>query len=109
MKAVDALTTLRLANLWSFNWVHMAMTFALCADAVRIVIAIFTFIAVLACVTIFTLVTCRLQLSRFNGAIACRSHCGTRAAMALFCGIRTRIKSFFAFFTVFPFTIFLAV
>lgn len=64
METVDALTTLGFANLWSFNWVHMAMTLALCTDAVRIVIAVFTFIAVLACVTIFALDTCRFQFTR---------------------------------------------
>lgn len=64
MEAVDALTTLGLANLWSFNWVHVAMTLALHTDAVVIVIAIFTFIAVLACVTIFTLDTFRFQFTQ---------------------------------------------
>lgn len=59
MEAVDALTTLGLANLWSFNWVHVAMALAFHTDAVRIVIAIFTLIAVWACVTIFTLATFR--------------------------------------------------
>lgn len=65
MEAVDALSTLRLANLWSFNWVHVAMTLALHTDAVIIVIAIFTFIAVLACVTLFTLDTFRFQFTQF--------------------------------------------
>lgn len=75
MEAVDALTTLRLTNLWSFNWVHMAVTLALSTDAVKIVIAIFTFIAVRAHVTIFTLVTFRFQFTRFYRAAACRCHC----------------------------------
>ena len=65
MEAVDALTTLRLTNLWSFNWVHVAMTLALHTDAVRIVIAIVTFIAVLAHVTIFTPDTFRFQFTQF--------------------------------------------
>lgn len=65
MEAVDALPTLGLANLWSFNWVHVAMTLALHTDAVRIVIAIFTLIAVLACITFFTLDTFRFQFTQF--------------------------------------------
>lgn len=59
MEAVDALTTLGITHLWSFTWVHMAITLAFHTDAVRIVIAIFTLIAVLACVTFFTLATFR--------------------------------------------------
>lgn len=38
-----------------------------------------------------------------------RCHCWTRAAKTAFSDIRTLIKSFFAFFTVIPFAIFLAV
>lgn len=63
MEAVDAFTTLRLADLWSCNWVHVAMTLALGTDAVRIVIAVFTLVAVPACVAFFTLDTSRLQFT----------------------------------------------
>lgn len=65
MEAADAFTTLGLANLWSFNWVHVAMTLALGTDAVRIVIAVFTGVAVPACVTVFALDTRRLQVIQF--------------------------------------------
>lgn len=75
METVDALTTLWLTNLWGFNLVHMAMALALYTDAVRIVVAIFTFIAVLACVTFFTLDTFRLQFTQSNDTAACRCHC----------------------------------
>lgn len=65
MEAVDAFTALGLTDLWSCHWVHVAMTLALGADAVRIVVAIFTHVAVLACVTIFTLDTLRFQFTQF--------------------------------------------
>lgn len=65
MQAVDAFTTLGLANLWSFDWVHVAMTLALGTDAVGIVIAVFTCVAILARVTVFALDTRRLQVIQF--------------------------------------------
>lgn len=65
METVDAFAILGLANFRSFHRVHVAMTLALYANAVRIVIAIFTCIAVLACVTVFALDTLRLQFTWF--------------------------------------------
>lgn len=43
----------------------MAVTLALGADAVRVVIAVFTGVAVLARVTLFTLDTARFRFTQF--------------------------------------------
>jgi len=71
MEAADAFATLGLADLWSCNWVHVAMALALGADAVRIVIAVFTRVAVRARVTLFTLDTPRFQFTQFYDTAAC--------------------------------------
>ena len=64
MEAADALPALGLTDLWSLNRVHVAVALALHADAVRIIVAVVTFIAVLARVTIFTLDTFRCQFTQ---------------------------------------------
>lgn len=64
MEAADALPALGLTNPWSLNWVHVAVALALHTDAVRIIVAVVTVIAVLACVTVFTLDTFRFRFTQ---------------------------------------------
>ena len=64
MEAADALPALGLTNLWSLNWVHVAVALALHTDAVRTIVAVVTVVAVLARVTLFTLHTFRFPFTQ---------------------------------------------
>lgn len=105
----DALSAVRLAHAWGQRRVHVAVALTAHTDAVRVVVALVTLVAVEASVPWSALVTPRDSLARLYVAGASGCHDGAGAVLAAVGRMGAPIETFLAELTVLPLGVSVAV
>lgn len=109
VQAADALAAVGPAHARGQRRVHVPVALAPHTDAVRVVVALVTLVAVEASVALLALVTPRLGLARLYVAGASGCHGGARALLAAVGGMGARVETLLAELTVLPLSVLLAV